>query len=207
MCARVPFPCKLEVSEKTVSTRIPMASCHVVRANDMRPLKTKPMHTICTPSFSLPLPPPSVHAGNLSRKTVSCHVLLLTPIFLTDFHYSKVTTAVLAWDWRGDGGGSRPLSSTTVGADSQTIENSRPSSAAFRRWVEARPSARSAVSAVSSARTLGMDDPELAHLQLELESRMGSMSETTLARVCRVWCMVCGGVVCGDIHERWKVKE
>lgn len=62
--------------------------------------------------------------------------------------------------------------------------HSRPSSAAFRGWIKARPGARSAVSAVSSARTLGMDDPELVHLQLEMESRRGGMSESTLARVC-----------------------
>ncbi|CAN0093998.1 unnamed protein product [Ectocarpus sp. 8 AP-2014] len=61
--------------------------------------------------------------------------------------------------------------------------HSRPSSAAFRGWIKARPGARSAVSAVSSARTLGMDDPELVHLQLEMESRRGGMSESTLARM------------------------
>lgn len=60
---------------------------------------------------------------------------------------------------------------------------SRPSSAAFRRWADARPSAKSAISTVSSARTLGMDDPELIHLQLEMESRRGVMSETAVARV------------------------
>ncbi|CAM9673594.1 unnamed protein product [Ectocarpus sp. 4 AP-2014] len=64
-----------------------------------------------------------------------------------------------------------------------TNNHSRPSSAAFRGWIKARPGARSAVSAVSSARTLGMDDPELVHLQLEMESRRGGMSESTLARM------------------------
>ena len=112
-------------------------------------------------------------------------------------------TAVPSWD-RG-GGNNRPLSSATEGAPGTTtgghgtddggaahqmlgdpvpIPNiSRPSSAAFRSWMKARPSARSTVSAVSSARTLGMDDPELAHLQLEMESRRGGLSEAALARV------------------------
>lgn len=97
-----------------------------------------------------------------------------------------------SWDRGGDGGG-RPLSSATAAEanniNSSTIDvdaaghGSRPSSAAFRCWMNARPSARSAISAVSSARTLGMDDPELVHLQLEMESRRGGMSESTLARV------------------------
>ncbi|CAM9464309.1 unnamed protein product [Hapterophycus canaliculatus] len=118
-----------------------------------------------------------------------------------------VTTALPSWNREGDGG-SRPLSSATEGGSPATGVNSnsegnntdanfelkdstpfttpsssRPSSAAFRSWIKARPSALSAVSAVSSARTLGMDDPELVHLQLEMESRRGGMSEATLARV------------------------
>ncbi|CAN0323778.1 unnamed protein product [Ectocarpus fasciculatus] len=123
-----------------------------------------------------------------------------------------VKTAVPSWDRNVDGG-NRPLSSATDGApgaaaaagcadkvaDGNTEEgrehlkpneittpmknHSRPSSAAFRGWIKARPGARSAVSAVSSARTLGMDDPELVHLQLEMESRRGGMSESTLARM------------------------
>ncbi|CAM9366451.1 unnamed protein product, partial [Scytosiphon promiscuus] len=121
----------------------------------------------------------------------------------------KVTTALPTWN-REEDGGSRPVSSVTEGGSrtvcsdaeasnagvnfrqnhksedstpSTTPSNSRPSSAAFRRWIKARPSALSAVSAVSSARTLGMDDPELVHLQLEMESRRGGMSDTTLARM------------------------
>lgn len=126
--------------------------------------------------------------------------------------FQQVKTAVPSWDRNVDGG-NRPLSSATDGApgaaaagcadnvaDGNTEEgrehlkpneitphmknHSRPSSAAFRGWIKARPGARSAVSAVSSARTLGMDDPELVHLQLEMESRRGGMSESTLARVC-----------------------
>lgn len=116
-----------------------------------------------------------------------------------------MTTAVPSWG--RDVGNDRPLSSATEGAPGLTAAgrgtsddgvvhqtpseyyspppptNSRPTSAAFRSWMEARPSARSAVSAVSSARTLGMDDPELAHLQLEMESRRGGLSEAALARV------------------------
>ena len=120
----------------------------------------------------------------------------------------QLTTAVPSWD--RDASNNRPLSSATeeapgtaaaegrrrstdggVGPSHHTssdsvstpTNNSRPSSAAFRSWMKARPSARSAVSAVSSARTLGMDDPELAHLQLEMESRRGGLSEAALARV------------------------
>ncbi|CAN0159060.1 unnamed protein product, partial [Phaeothamnion confervicola] len=48
-----------------------------------------------------------------------------------------------------------------------------PASAGFRRWLAGRPSARQAFSAVSSARTIGLDDPELSFQQLELESRRG----------------------------------
>eukprot|EP00752_Nemacystus_decipiens_P002374 g2243.t1 len=115
-----------------------------------------------------------------------------------------VTTAVPSWD--RDAGNNRPLSSATEGravitaigrgsddgvaashrtpSESVTTPvSSRPSSAAFRGWMKARPGAGSAVSAVSSARTLGMDDPELAHLQLEMESRRGALSEAGLARM------------------------
>lgn len=101
-----------------------------------------------------------------------------------------------SWDRETDAG-NRPLSSATAGAagvyevsgdvdgdhGSSKLCRGRPSSAAFRRWVEARPSAMLSVSAVSSSRTLGMDDSELIHLQLEMESRRGGMSEATLARV------------------------
>lgn len=76
----------------------------------------------------------------------------------------------------GDHGDARNAGDTNT-------NTSRPSSAAFRRWIEARPSAKLVVSAAASARTIGMDDPELLHLQLEMESRRADISETTLARV------------------------
>lgn len=62
-------------------------------------------------------------------------------------------------------------------------ERRRPSSAAFERWLETRPGVRSFLSAVSSARTLGTDDPEFSHLQLEMERRRSPMSEAALSRV------------------------
>ena len=104
---------------------------------------------------------------------------------------AQVATAVLYWD-RDTDGAKRPISCATDGAANvaanataaETNGCNRPSSAAFRRWVEARPSVQSTISAVSSVRTLGMDDPELLHLQLEMESRRAAMSEAMLARVC-----------------------
>lgn len=141
----------------------------------------------------------------------------------------QVTTALPSWN-REEDGGSRPASSATEGrsrvASSTTARNntdtdvgedhkskgsttsttpsgSRPSSAAFRSWIKARPSALSAVSAVSSARTLGMDDPELVHLQLEMESRRGGMSDATLARVCSriLRVTLAAGQAVGERHE------
>ncbi|CAM9920029.1 unnamed protein product [Laminaria digitata] len=106
-----------------------------------------------------------------------------------------VATAILYWD-RDTDGANRPTSCATDGTTTNNVEanvndvaeiensrSSRPSSAAFRAWVEARPIAKSAISAVSSARTLGMDDPELVHLQLEMESRRAAMSDAMLARM------------------------
>lgn len=100
-----------------------------------------------------------------------------------------------SWDRGASGAGARPLSSAATteveGVDiferegHHNAAGSRPSSAAFQRWIETRPSAKSAVSAVSSARTIGLDDPELLHLQLEMERRRGRTSDATLARVCR----------------------
>ena len=115
-----------------------------------------------------------------------------TPIFFG----VQVTTAILYWD-RDTDGAKRPISCATDGAanveaNATALENgrSRPSSAAFERWVEARPSVKSAISAVSSVRTLGMDDPELLHLQLEMESRRAPMSEAMLSRVCIIFSLV-----------------
>lgn len=124
----------------------------------------------------------------------------------------KVTTAVPSWDREADGG-NRPTSSATteggIPCRTAAVESeptslcahsgSRPSSAAFRSWIKARSSARSVVSAVSSARTLGMDDPELVHLQLEMESRRGGMSEATLARVCTHSMCWGGGCFCVNV--------
>lgn len=154
-----------------------------------RTLSSKPF--LCLPSVS----PPS----SLPREQ--------TPPTLYPFPFLasvQVTTPVLSWD-RDVDGGDRPLSSVTMGVIATAAgdatatgevggvsgqeltepsqNQSRPSSAAFQRWLKARPGARSAISAISSARMLGMDDPELVHLQVEMESRRGVMSETTLAQV------------------------
>ncbi|CAM9190133.1 unnamed protein product, partial [Discosporangium mesarthrocarpum] len=106
-----------------------------------------------------------------------------------------IVTAVPTWNLKVDGG-DRPASGvTTTGAMGRVGPGagagagvggwgvSRPSSAAFQRWVEASPNAAAAVSAVSSARTLGLEDTELSYQQLELESRRGTLSEATLAQV------------------------
>lgn len=113
------------------------------------------------------------------------------PFFRPMVFGAQVATAVLYWD-RDTDGAKHPISCATDGAANVTANvtatekngGNRPSSAAFRRWVQARPSVQSAISAVSSVRTLGMDDPELLHLQLEMESRRAAMSEAMLARVC-----------------------
>jgi hypothetical protein len=87
--------------------------------------------------------------------------------------------------WQGDApqlpNGRTDSAATAVGDAIQ--QQHRPQSASFAAWVRHRPGAARAMSALSSARTEGLDDPELAYQQLELESRRAPQSAATVASV------------------------
>jgi trimeric autotransporter adhesin len=90
--------------------------------------------------------------------------------------------------WQGDApqlsNGRAESAATTVGGDATAAQQQhRPQSASFAAWVRHMPGAARAMSALSSARTEGLDDPELAYQQLELESRRAPQSAATVASV------------------------